>query len=97
VRGEDHHRALRHLAQVIGEYRALPAKVLDDVAVVHDLVSHVDRRAVDLERHVHDVDRAVHAGAESARRGEPERAWVRGGHGREGLRSRAGGPREWRA
>jgi len=80
VRRKDDHGAVRHVREVVREHRALPAQVLDHVAVVHDLVPHVDGRAVDLERHVDDVDGAVDAGAESTRRGEPELAG-RSGHG----------------
>ena len=35
-----------------------------------DLVAHIDRRAVDLQRPLDDVDCAHHAGAEAARRAE---------------------------
>ncbi len=43
---------------------------LDHVRVVHDLVQHVDGRAVQLERAFDDLDRAVDTGAETARVGE---------------------------
>src|SRR5262249_55767303 len=46
----------------------------DDVLVVNDLVAHVDRRAVLLEQALDDLDRAVDAGAERARRGEEDPA-----------------------
>ncbi len=67
VRAEDRHRALRNLREVVDEDDAARGKVLDDVAVVHDLVEHVHGRAVDLERLLDDLDRAVDAGAETAR------------------------------
>ncbi len=50
----------------------LRAEVVDDVAVVHDFVAHVDRRAVLLERALDDGDRAIDAGAEAARIGEQD-------------------------
>ena len=40
----------------------------DDIFVVDDLVPDVDRRAIDLQRPLDDVDRAHDAGAEAARR-----------------------------
>ncbi len=85
VRREDDHRAAGDVGQVVCEHRALAAQVLHHVPVVHDLVAHVDGGAVHLERHVHDVDGAVHAGAEAARRGEPQLSCA-GPAGRAGLR-----------
>ena len=89
-----------HVAQVVGEDRALAPQVLDHVAVVHDLVAHPDGRAVDLERHVDDVDGAVDAGAEAARRGEVQGAGGRGSCGQVSPavpRPDQGGPRRERA
>lgn len=67
--GEDHRRgaAGRHLVQFLDEDRALRLQPLDDVFVVYDLVPHIDRRAIDLERPLHRVDGAHDAGAEAAR------------------------------
>ena len=52
-----------------------PLETLDHVVVVHDLVADVDRRAVLLEQDLHDLDRAVHSGAEGARGGEEDLAY----------------------
>ena len=57
-------------AGVVDEDGALGAQLFDDVAVVDDLVADVDGRAVALEREIHDLDGAVHAGAEAAGIGE---------------------------
>ena len=62
----------RHLVQLLDEHRALGAQVVDHELVVHDLVAHVDRRAVQLERALDDRDGAVDAGAEAARLGEQD-------------------------
>jgi hypothetical protein len=43
---------------------------MDDVAAVHDLVTHIDGSAVDLEGQFHDLDRPIHAGAEPSGVGE---------------------------
>ena len=72
VRAENHRRVVRHFVQLFDEHRAEAAQPLDDVAVVHDLVTHVDRRAEQLERALDDVDRAIDAGAETARIGEQD-------------------------
>ena len=72
VRAEDHGRARRHLDQVLDEHRALAPQVLDHELVVHDLVPHVDRRAVQRERALDDLDGAVDAGAEAAGIGEQD-------------------------
>ena len=45
-------------------------KFVDHVAVVNDLVTHIDRRSVNGERTLDDLDRAVDPGAESARLGQ---------------------------
>src|SRR5262249_1703495 len=45
----------------------LGLEAFDHVPVVHDLVAHVDGRAVLLQRALHDLDRAHDAGAETAR------------------------------
>jgi hypothetical protein len=70
VRAEDRHRALGHRGEVVDEDHAARGQVVDDVAVVDDLVEHVHRRAVQLERALDDLDRAVDARAEPARVGE---------------------------
>ena len=62
VRGEDHRRVgVRDLVEFLDENRALGAQALDHVAVVHDLVAHIDRRPVDRERPLHRFDGAHHA------------------------------------
>src|SRR5262249_19023090 len=60
----------RDLGQLLDEHRALGLEVLDHVLVVHDLVAHVDRRPVFHQRALDDLDRAHHAGAETARLGQ---------------------------
>ena len=57
-------------ASSLDEDDALSLERVDDVFVVDDLVAHVDRRAVDLERPLDHVDRAHDAGAEAARSAE---------------------------
>ena len=49
---------------------------IDDVLVVHDLLPHVDRARVQAQGQVHDLNGAVHAGAESPRLGEQDFAWL---------------------
>ena len=66
--GEDHRRlGVRDFVELLDEHRALGLQALDHVAVVHDLVADVDRRAVALERLLDRIDRPHHAGAEAAR------------------------------
>ena len=67
---EDHGGAVRHLGEGIHEHRALGAQVLDHEAVVHHLVAHVDGSAEALKRLLDDLDRAIHAGTETARLGQ---------------------------
>ena len=54
------------------EHRAALAQLLDDVLVVDDLLAHVDRRAVQLERALDGLHGAIDAGAVAARGGEQE-------------------------
>ena len=63
-------RAGRHLVGLVDEHGALGAEVLDDGAVVDDLVADVDRRPVQLERPLDHRDGAGHARAEAARLGK---------------------------
>ena len=67
VGGKDDGAARRNVRQFLDEDGALRAKVLHHELVVDDLVTHVDGRAVHLERALDDGDRAVDARAESAR------------------------------
>ena len=67
---EDRHRIGRHLGKVLDEARALGLQALDHMAVVDDLVAHVDRRTVFLQRALDDLDRAHDAGAKTSGLGE---------------------------
>ena len=79
--GEDGDRALGDLvAQLVDEDRAAGGELLHDVLVVDDLLAHVDRRAVQLERALDGLDGAVDAGAVAARGGE-QQLLGSGGHG----------------
>ena len=53
--------------QLVDEDRAFGAQIVDDIGVVHDLMAHVDRRAVHCERALDDLDRPIDAGTETAR------------------------------
>ena len=70
VGAEDHGRTVGYVVELLDEHRAHAAQAIDDEAVVHDLVTHVDRRTEQHDRALDDVDRTVDAGAESARIGE---------------------------
>ena len=54
----------------LDKHGALGLEAFDHVFVMDDGVAHIDRRPVFFERQFHDLDRAVHAGAESARGAE---------------------------
>ncbi len=70
VRGKDDRAAGRHVREFVHEYCAEPAQPLHHVAVVHHLMTHIDRRTEELDRTLDDVDGAVDAGTETARIGE---------------------------
>ena len=64
---------VRHLVELVDEDRALGLEILDDIAVMHDLVADIDRPAVALDGALDDLDGTVDAGAEAARAGEQDR------------------------
>ena len=71
--GAEHHRhAIGHFVQFLDEHRPLGLQAIDHEAIVDDLVADIDRRAIALQRQLDDLDRAVHAGAEPARRGQQQ-------------------------
>src|SRR3546814_10256256 len=72
VGAEDHGGVVGDFVQLLDEDRAALLEVVDHVAVVHDFVAHVDRRAERLDRTLDDLDRAVDAGAEAAGIGEDD-------------------------
>ena len=82
MRGEDDPRTVGHLVQLLNEDRAAALEILDDVSVVHDLATHVDRCAEAFERGGHRVDGPLHARAERARGGEQDLPGVSGGRPR---------------
>ena len=75
VRGK-HHRRLRCSAGISSSSSMNTAPLLlqplDDVAVVHDLVADIDRRAIFLQRQHDDLDGTVDAGAKAARSSEKD-------------------------
>ena len=76
VRREHDRRALRHVLLALDEDRALLLEPPHDVDVVHDLLAHVDRRAVQDEHLLDRLDGALDAGAVPARAREQETAWT---------------------
>jgi len=72
VRAENHRAAGRHLVELLDENRPFRFQVFDDELVVHDLVPHVNRCAVQRKRTLHDVDRTIDSGAETAGFGEQD-------------------------
>jgi hypothetical protein len=72
VRGEHDQRARRDLVGLVDEDRAALGEGLHDVHVVHDLLAHVHRRAVLLQRPFDRLDRPVDAGAVAAGLGQQD-------------------------
>src|SRR3954462_4127977 len=74
--GREHaDRPGRDVVLVVDKDGAEAFETLDHMVVVHDLVAHVDGRPVLLEQDLDDLDRAVDAGAERARRGQEDAAY----------------------
>ncbi len=72
VSRKDDGHALGHGVQLLDEAGAHGLQALDNEAVVNDLVAHIDRRAVFLERALDDLHGALDAGAKAARRRKQE-------------------------
>ncbi len=73
VGGENHRLpGLRNFVEVLHEDRALRLEAVDDIAIMDDLMPHVDRRAIFGERQLDDLDSPVHPGAEAARAAEED-------------------------
>ncbi len=64
---ENRHRAWGHFGKVLHEASPFSLKALDDMAVVHYLVAHIDGRAEFIERPLHDLNCSDNAGTEAAR------------------------------
>ncbi len=67
MRAEDHPRACGNLRQFLDENRSGLPQFIDDVPIVHDLLTHVHGRAVHIEDDLDHIDGPHHPGAESAR------------------------------
>src|SRR5690606_12329303 len=68
--GAEHHRPIfGYFVELFDKHRAFGSQAIDYEAIMDDLVPHVDRGAKASERTLHDLDRAVDTGTESARRG----------------------------
>lgn len=74
VGGEHKASADRRVLLAVHEDRAATLEVAHDVTVVHDLLTHVNRRAPAVERHLDRVDGTLDSGAVAARCGEHETA-----------------------
>ena len=72
VGAENGDRAVRNLAELLDEMRALGDQAVDDMAVVHDLMAHIDRRPVLLQGQLDNIDGAHHARTETARLGQDD-------------------------
>src|SRR4051794_10414691 len=58
---------VRDLVDRVNEDDAARAKALDDMAIMHDLVVNIERRAEKFESALQALDRHIHAGTKAAR------------------------------
>ena len=66
MRGKNHRRAgIGNLVEFLDEHRALGAQAVDDITVVHDFVTDIDRGPVDFEQALDRFDRPHHPGAKA--------------------------------
>lgn len=64
--GEDHRSTVRHIVEILDEHRSLVAQRVNDIAVVYDFMSDVDRSAVLFDREFNNVNRTINARAKAA-------------------------------
>ncbi|BHO58215.1 hypothetical protein thsbcT34_55620 [Burkholderia contaminans] len=57
MRAEDRDSAVGHLVEFLNESGPFITQILDDMPVMHDLMTHIDRRTVLLQRAIDDLDR----------------------------------------
>ena len=69
MRREHKNGSFRHVLCGVDENGTTSFEVTDDVGVVDDLMTHVDRRAVHAQRALDRLDGTYHSRAETARRG----------------------------
>src|SRR6516162_5666996 len=67
VRAEYRDAALRDLVDLIHKTCTFGAQALDDVAIVNDFMTDIDRRSILLERTLDNLDRAFNSCTETAR------------------------------
>ena len=97
VGGEDDELALGDLGLLLDEDRAPLRQLLDHVLVVDDLLAHVDRRAVHVERVLDRLHGPVDARAVAPRRREQDpvrRCFARNGHAERVAAARSANPRD---
>ena len=70
MRAEDRHRPRWHLVDLIDEHGALCVQPLDHMAVMDDLVAHIDGRPVFLQGALDNLDRSFDPRAEAAGLGQ---------------------------
>ncbi|MET3556564.1 hypothetical protein ABIC50_006512 [Burkholderia sp. 567] len=72
MRAEDRHGAVRHLVELLNESCPFITQIFDDMPVMHDLMTHIDRRAVLLQRAIDDLDCADNPRTEAAGLGKDD-------------------------
>ena len=72
VGAEDGHAAGRYFVKLLDEHRPFRFQGINDPLVVHDLVADVDRRAIEVQGALDDLDGALDTGTEAARLGKKD-------------------------
>src|SRR5438309_1082028 len=67
MRAEDRHAPGRDLVELVDEASALRPQSIDDMSVMDDLVTHIDRRAIFFQRAFDYLDRSLNPGAKTSR------------------------------
>jgi hypothetical protein len=67
--GKDEKRAIGSIVNIFNEDRALAAQFIHHEAIMDNLMAHIYRSAINLQRPLNDLDSPIHPGAEAARTG----------------------------
>ena len=72
MRTEDQRRSQGNIGEILDENGTLAAQIVDDEFVMYDFVPHVDRRSVQFQCALDDLDGAINAGAKATWVGEQD-------------------------
>ena len=65
MRRKNHRRRIRHFIKLFDEDRTAFAQIIHDETVMHDFVTHIDRRTEHFQSALDDFNRTINTGTEA--------------------------------